>query len=69
VPLQFHATAIGLATMVGEIFGGTLAPTISGAIGDRYGLGASLWIAAAGAFVVFLAGIFMHETAPSKRGG
>jgi predicted MFS family arabinose efflux permease len=68
VPPQFAATAIGLATMVGEIFGGTLAPTISGAIGDRYGLGASLWIAAAGAIVVFLAGIFMRETAPSKRG-
>ena len=67
VPPQFAATAIGLATMVGEIFGGTLAPTISGAIGDRYGLGASLWIAAAGAIVVFLAAIFMRETAPSKR--
>jgi predicted MFS family arabinose efflux permease len=67
VPPQFHATAIGLATMVGEIFGGTLAPTISGAIADRYGLGASLWIAAAGAIVVFLAAIFMHETAPAKR--
>jgi len=68
VPPQFAATAIGLATMVGGIFGGTLAPTISGAIADRYGLGASLWIAAAGAIVVFLAGIFMRETAPARHG-
>jgi predicted MFS family arabinose efflux permease len=69
VPPQFAATAIGLATMVGEIFGGTLAPTVSGAIADHYGLRASLWIAAAGAIIVFLASIFMHETAPSKRAG
>jgi predicted MFS family arabinose efflux permease len=66
VSAGFTATAIGLATLVGEIVGGTLAPAISGAIADRYGLGASLWIAAGGAFVVFLAGIFMKETAPAR---
>jgi predicted MFS family arabinose efflux permease len=69
VPPQFAATAIGLATMVGEIFGGTLAPTLSGAVGDRYGLGASLWIAAAGAILACAAGLFMRETAPAKRAG
>ena len=66
VPAAFTATAIGLATLVGEIVGGTLAPAISGAIADRYGLGASLWIAAGGAFVVFLVGVFMKETAPAR---
>jgi len=66
VPPEFHATAIGLSTLVGEIVGGTLAPTISGAVADRHGLAASLWIAAAGAILVFLAGLFMRETAPSK---
>jgi predicted MFS family arabinose efflux permease len=66
VPAGFTATAIGLATLVGEIVGGTLAPAISGAISDRYGLGASLWIAAGGAFVVFLVGVFIKETAPAR---
>jgi predicted MFS family arabinose efflux permease len=66
VPAEFHATAIGLSTLVGEIVGGTLAPAISGAVADRHGLAASLWIAAAGAILVFLAGLFMRETAPSK---
>jgi predicted MFS family arabinose efflux permease len=69
VPPEFAATAIGLSTMVGEIFGGTLAPALSGAVADRHGLGAALWIAAAGAIVVFLAGLFMRETAPSKAIG
>jgi sugar phosphate permease len=66
VPSQFAGTAIGLATLVGEVFGGTLAPAISGAVADRHGLAAPLWIAAGGAVAVFLAGIFMRETAPSK---
>ncbi|MBZ5533765.1 MAG: MFS transporter [Acidobacteriia bacterium] len=66
VPPQFHATAIGLTTLCGEIFGGTIAPAVSGRIADRYGLVSSLWIAAAGALLVFVAGIFMRETAPSK---
>jgi predicted MFS family arabinose efflux permease len=66
VPPEFHATAIGLSTLVGEIVGGTLAPAISGAVADRHGLAASLWIAAAGAILVFLAGLFLRETAPSK---
>lgn len=66
ISARFAGTAIGLSTLVGEIFGGTLAPTISGAIADRHGLAAPLWIAAAGAVVVFAAAIFMKETAPRK---
>ena len=67
VPPQFAATAIGLATLVGEIVGGTVAPAISGAIADRHGLAASLWIAAGGAITVFIATLFMRETAPFKN--
>jgi len=66
VPPQFHATAIGLATLVGEIIGGTVLPAWSGAFADRHGLGATLWIAAAGAVLVFVAGLFMRETAPAR---
>jgi predicted MFS family arabinose efflux permease len=68
VPGEFHATAIGLATLVGEIVGGTLAPAFSGAVADRLGLAASLWIAAGGAILVFVAALFMRETAPSRTG-
>lgn len=63
---RFAGTAIGLSTMTGEIIGGTLAPAISGAIADRHGLGAALWIAAGGAVVVFIAALLMRETAPFK---
>jgi predicted MFS family arabinose efflux permease len=66
VPRQFAGTAIGLSTLVGEIFGGALAPAISGAVADRHGLAAPLWIAALGALTVFCAGLFMRETAPAK---
>jgi predicted MFS family arabinose efflux permease len=66
VPPEFAATAIGLTTLVGEVFGGTLAPAIAGGVADRYGLAAPLWIAAAGAVTVFCAGLFLRETAPRR---
>jgi len=68
VPGRLAATAIGLATLVGEVFGGAFAPTLAGAIAERYGLGAALWMAAAGAILVFMASLFMKETAPAKIG-
>lgn len=66
VPTKFAATAIGLATLVGEIFGGALAPALGGAAANRYGLAAPLWIASAGAIVVLIASAFMTETAPGE---
>jgi predicted MFS family arabinose efflux permease len=68
VPPRFAATAIGLTTLIGEIFGGVLAPTMAGAIADKSGPGAPLSIASGGALLVFLAAIFLHETAPSNIG-
>jgi predicted MFS family arabinose efflux permease len=68
VPAKFAATAIGLATLVGEIVGGAMAPALAGAAANRYGLGAPLWIASGGAILVLLASLFMTETAPSKTG-
>src|SRR5580658_9749762 len=66
VPAKFAATAIGLATLVGEIVGGAMAPALAGAAANRYGLGAPLWIASGGAILVLLVSLFMTETAPSK---
>lgn len=68
VPAKFAATAIGLATLVGEIVGGAMAPALAGAFANRYGLGAPLWIASGGAVLVLLVSLFMTETAPSKTG-
>lgn len=68
VPARFAATAIGLSTLFGEFFGGALAPALAGALADKHGLAAPLWVAAAGAILVFLASLLMHETAPSKVG-
>ena len=67
VPVKFSATAIGLATLVGEIFGGAMAPALAGAAANHYGLAAALWIASGGAMLVFAAALFMRETAPSRR--
>jgi predicted MFS family arabinose efflux permease len=69
VPARFAGTAIGLSTLVGEIFGGTLAPSVSGALADRFGLATPLWIAAGGAIAVVAAGLFMRETAPARMKG
>jgi MFS family permease len=66
VPAGFAATAIGLATMFGEIVGGAFAPAIAGAIATRHGLAAPLWIAAGGAMVVFFTSLLLRETAPAK---
>ncbi len=66
VPMGFAATAIGLATLFGEIVGGAFAPAIAGAIATRHGLAAPLWIAAGGAMVVFFASLLLRETAPAK---
>jgi predicted MFS family arabinose efflux permease len=68
VPAKFAATAIGLASLVGEIVGGAIAPAVAGAAANRYGLVAPLWIASGGAILVLLAALFMTETAPAKAG-
>ncbi|MGC1617365.1 MAG: MFS transporter [Candidatus Acidiferrum sp.] len=68
VPAKLAATAVGLATLAGEIVGGAIAPAVAGAAANRYGLAAPLWIASAGAVLVLLASLCMTETAPSKTG-
>jgi len=69
VPPQFRATSIGMATLVGEVMGATVAPTVAGALAERYGLGLTLWLAAAGSAVVVAATLLLRETAASRRAG
>jgi predicted MFS family arabinose efflux permease len=61
VPPQFAATAIGLATLVGEIIGATLAPAAGGALAERFGLGMPLLMGAASTVLLFLAALFIRE--------
>jgi len=68
VPPQFRATSIGLVTLVGEISGATVAPVLSGALAEKYGLPLTMWLAAVGSAVVFMVTLFLIETARSKRG-
>jgi predicted MFS family arabinose efflux permease len=63
VPPQFAATSIGLATLVGEVFGATVAPTIGGAMAQAHGLAAPLWMSAGGMALVFIVTFFLRETA------
>jgi len=62
VPAQFRATSIGLTTLAGELMGATGAPILAGALAEKHGLALTLWLAAAGSGVLFLAGLFVRET-------
>jgi len=61
VPSQFRATSIGLTTLAGEIMGATGAPLLAGALAEKHGLGLTMWLAAIGSAVLFLAALFLHE--------
>ena len=63
VPSQFAATSIGLATLVGEIFGATAAPVLGGALAEKYGLATPMWMSAAGALLIFVVALFLREPA------
>jgi predicted MFS family arabinose efflux permease len=63
VPSRFAATSIGLATLVGEIFGATAAPVLGGALAEKYGLATPMWMSAAGALVILVVAIFLREPA------
>jgi predicted MFS family arabinose efflux permease len=65
VPPQFRATSIGLTTLVGEIMGATGAPLLAGALAEKHGLGLTMWLAAGGSALLFLAAFFVQEPARS----
>jgi predicted MFS family arabinose efflux permease len=67
VPSQFAATSIGLATLVGEVFGATAAPVLGGALAEKYGLATPMWMSAAGALLIFVIAFFLTETANVRR--
>ena len=66
VPPQFAATSIGLATLIGEVFGATVAPAVGGAMAQAHGLAAPLWMSAGGMALVFFVTLFLKETARDR---
>jgi len=68
VPGRFRATSIGLATLAGEVMGATVAPLVAGALAEKYGLPLTMWLAAVGSAVVFLAALWLRETAAENLG-
>lgn len=63
VPHRLVGSAIGFATLFGEMFGGFAAPIVAGSLAGRYGLAVPLWMAAGGAMVVFLIALLMSPAA------
>jgi MFS family permease len=67
VPPQFIATAIGMTTLVGEILGGAFAPTLGGAMAEKFGLSTPLWMASACMILVILSALLFRETQRSSH--
>lgn len=58
------ATAMGLVVAVGELVGGVFAAPVAGALGDRYGLDAALYLQLALAALAGLAALLVVESNP-----
>jgi predicted MFS family arabinose efflux permease len=65
VPPEFTGTGIGVANLVGELVGATVAPTLGGTLAESHGLGSTMLMATAGTVLLFLSVLFMRETAGS----
>jgi predicted MFS family arabinose efflux permease len=69
VPPELTGTGIGVANLVGELIGATVAPTLGGTLAESHGLGSTMWMATGGTLLLFLAVLFLKETArPGSRG-
>lgn len=65
VPAEQAASAVGLVASIGEIVGIAIAPTLLGAIGDSFGLTATMLVGGAALIIVILISLFLRETAPA----
>lgn len=65
-PPGLVASAIGLVVGTGEIFGGGVAPVISGIIAEQYGIHSVLYVALVGVLAGCIVSLFLKETAPRK---
>ena len=58
--------ATGIIIGIGEIFGGGVAPIISGGIAEVYGIDSVPYVAIVGLLFSFICCLFLKETAPTK---
>ncbi|HVY64107.1 MAG TPA: MFS transporter [Gammaproteobacteria bacterium] len=65
-PVGLVSSAIGVVVGAGEIFGGGVAPSIAGFIGNQYGIENTLYVALTGVVLGVLVSVFLRETAPRK---
>ena len=65
VPRELTATALSLTMGISEIIGGVGGPPISGWMGDRFGLGVTMWILAGVSIGVAVVALLLRETAPT----
>lgn len=65
-PAGLVASAIGLVVGAGEIFGGGIAPVISGIIAENYGIQNIFYLSLVGTVIGMLISFALQETAPRK---
>jgi len=65
-PVGLISSAIGLVVGAGEIFGGGVAPSIAGFVGQNYGIQNILWMPLVGVVLGIVVCAFLNETAPGK---
>ncbi len=63
VPRRLVGSAIGFATLFGEMFGGFAAPMVAGSLAGRHGLAIPLWMAAGGSLLVFVVALALKPAA------
>lgn len=68
LPVGLVATAISVTQLVGELIGGTIAPSLGGFAADAWGLQAPLYIAFGGALAGAFIATGLKESAPAKAG-
>lgn len=67
-PAGLVASSIGLVVGAGEIFGGGIAPVLSGLVAEHYGIQNIFYLSLVGTVVGMIVSLFIKETAPRKIG-
>lgn len=66
-PRRLVGSAIGFATLFGELFGGFAAPMVAGSLAGQHGLATPLWMASGGAMIVFLIAFALKPAAAGEH--
>jgi len=65
-PAGLVASSIGLVVGAGEIFGGGIAPVLSGIVAEHYGIQNIFYLSLTGTVLGMIISLFIKETAPRK---